>query len=58
MIRPAIVPDADSIARIYNYYIANSTATFEEEAISSEDIYRRLNENSAAELPWLVAVDD
>ena len=30
MIRPACASDAETIARIYNHYVANTTVTFEE----------------------------
>ena len=58
MIRPATASDAASIASIYNYYIANSIATFEEEPISAKDVCSRLLENGTLELPWLIAVND
>lgn len=41
MIRSAIQDDADSIIRLYNHYVLNSTVTFEEEAVSSQQMVAR-----------------
>lgn len=52
-IRPVVLADAESIARIYNQYIARSTVTFEEsrlEAVDLEDRIRKLFND----YPWLV----
>ena len=54
MIRPASTADAPSIAAIYNYYVLNTSVTFEEEAVSTEEMARRIGDTLAAELPWLV----
>lgn len=54
-IRPATASDSAAIARIYNHYILNTVITFEEEAVSSEDMAQRISEVSAASFPWLVA---
>lgn len=54
MIRPATPADADALARIYNHYITNTIVTFEEAAIDSADMARRVAEVVAAELPWIV----
>jgi L-amino acid N-acyltransferase YncA len=56
MIRPATIDDAARIAEIYNHYVLHSTITFEEEAVSVEDMQRRISE-ILAELPWLVWVE-
>jgi L-amino acid N-acyltransferase YncA len=58
MIRPACASDADTIARIYNHYVANTIVTFEEEAVSPGQISDRINETRVEGLPWLVAEDD
>ncbi|MFA6312228.1 MAG: arsinothricin resistance N-acetyltransferase ArsN1 family B [Sterolibacterium sp.] len=58
MIRPAIATDADSIARIYNHYILNTIITFEEQAVSAQEMAERIAEVTSASLPWLVAEDD
>lgn len=57
MIRPAIATDADSIARIYNHYILNTIITFEEQAVSAQEMAGRIAEVTSASLPWLVAED-
>lgn len=54
MIRPVIEKDATSIAEIYNFYIENSTATFEETCITTADISQRIQKVIRAQLPWLV----
>ena len=42
MIRPVKLTDAEQLANIYNYYILNSIATFEEEIISDEEMAKRI----------------
>lgn len=56
-IRPAKSSDAKSIADIYNHYIINSTATFEEEQVTGDDIKKRISETQNLKLPWLVYED-
>jgi phosphinothricin acetyltransferase len=58
LIRTATASDADTITRIYNHYILNTTITFEEQAISTEEMAERIAEVQAASLPWLVAEQD
>lgn len=53
MIRLATPSDADAIAAIYNYYVLNTTVTFEEQALSPEQMAERLRAVVAAQLPWL-----
>lgn len=53
-IRPATAQDAAAIADIYNHYILNSTATFEEQAVNAQDINLRLAEATSSDLPYLV----
>lgn len=55
MIRPITPGDAEAIARIYNHYILNTTITFEEQAVSVQEMAERITEIEAAALPWLVA---
>lgn len=55
MIRPATESDLESIARIYNHYILNAIATFEEEPISTSEMAGRFEVVRSADLPWLVA---
>jgi phosphinothricin acetyltransferase len=58
LIRTATASDADSIARIYNHYILNTIVTFEEQAVSAEEMAGRIAEVRSASLPWLVAEQD
>ena len=57
MIRPATPADAAAIAEIYNYYILNSTITFEEERLSTEHVQERIAETQDPCL-WLVYEDN
>ncbi len=54
-IRPATVAAAAALARIYNFYIANTVVTFEETPVSAADMAARLAATAALQLPWLVA---
>ncbi|NAS11250.1 arsinothricin resistance N-acetyltransferase ArsN1 family B [Poritiphilus flavus] len=56
MIRTVVRADADDIAAIYNHYIKNDIATFEEEPVTAADIERRISA-VVPELPWLVYED-
>lgn len=58
MIRPATKADAEAIARIYNHYVLNTTITFEEKAVTVEDIVGRIAEVESNSLLWLVAEQD
>lgn len=58
MIRHISVSDTQSIADIYNYYILNSTVTFEEEKVTIDEIAERIKEVQSADLPWLIAEND
>jgi len=57
MIRDVTEGDAAPIVAIYNHYIRNSTATFEEEEISRDDLVRRMQQVKAMGFPWIVAED-
>lgn len=57
VIRAALESDAAALARIYNYYVMNTCATFEIEAVEPTDMANRLARSSARDLPWLVADD-
>jgi phosphinothricin acetyltransferase len=57
MIRPVRPGDAASIAGIYNYYIENSTITFEEIPLSVREMEERILKISA-KYPWLVWESD
>jgi L-amino acid N-acyltransferase YncA len=54
VIRSAHPSDAEAIVGIYNYYVANTTITFEEQPVSAEEMRRRIDVIQAAGLPWLV----
>lgn len=53
--RDAIAADAETVARIYNHYVAETVVTFEEEPVSSAEMARRIEEVQAVPLPWMVA---
>ena len=53
-IRDICVEDAQDIADIYNYYIENTTITFEEDQVSGRDFEARIRESNDQSLPWLV----
>jgi len=57
MIRPVQEKDVDEIVTIYNYYIAETLATFEEEVITAEDMLARIKKVNVSALPWFVAED-
>ena len=54
-VRDATSEDAAALARIYNPYVLNTIITFEESAVTAEDMAGRVGEAQAASLPWLVA---
>jgi L-amino acid N-acyltransferase YncA len=56
-IREAKISDAASIAAIYNHYVETSTITFEEEAISVEEMENRMNTVVTQNFPWYVAFE-
>lgn len=53
MIRTVSLDDAKSICEIYNYYVKNTTVTFEEETVSTYEMENRINDISS-EFPWYV----
>lgn len=53
MVRNATKEDVNEIADIYNYYILNTTVTFEKTPISNETILDRIVQNQV-KYPWLV----
>jgi len=57
-IRAASPADAEQIARIYNYYVANTIITFEEHPVSADDMSARIADVQGQGLPWLVAEVD
>lgn len=54
MIRPATANDSDAIADIYNHYVLNTVISFEEHAVSPQQMAERIAEVTSASLPWLV----
>jgi phosphinothricin acetyltransferase len=58
VVRSASAADAETIARIYNYYIENTVITFEEEPVSVPAMAARIAEIQGLSLPWLVAEID
>lgn len=57
-IRPATAADAERICTIYNHYIATTTISFEEEAVTPADMAQRIADVAQANLPWLVMCED
>ncbi len=57
MIRNARLSDAADIVGIYNYYILNTTVTFEEEVVTVGNMVGRINEITE-KFPWLVYEQD
>ena len=55
MVRSATLEDGEAIASIYNHYIRNSIVTFEEVAVSDQEMAGRIVKVTASSLPWLVA---
>lgn len=58
MIRAVKTEDADALAGIYNHYVNNSVVSFEETALSGEEMALRVNKAIDFGLPWLVAESD
>jgi L-amino acid N-acyltransferase YncA len=56
MIRPATIADAAAICAIYNYYVLETTITFEEVAVTLSEMESRIGETLVS-LPWLVRED-
>jgi phosphinothricin acetyltransferase len=54
-IRPAEPADSEAIAQIYNHYIRETVVTFEEQQVTPANMEGRVQEITAASLPWLVA---
>lgn len=57
MIRPASPEDSQVICEIYNHYVTESVATFDEEPVSASDVARRIVECRGS-MPWLVIAID
>jgi L-amino acid N-acyltransferase YncA len=57
MIRAATPDDASAIAAIYNHYIATTTISFEERAVTPDEMAQRIRDVTTT-LPWLVLEED
>lgn len=55
MIRSASSEDVPFITDIYNHYVSESIATFEEKVLTESQMAQRIAAVTDAELPWLVA---
>ena len=53
MIRPVQLKDASALADLYNYYVINTTITFEETPINKEEMGNRI-QNHSPEHHWMV----
>ncbi|MCX7746001.1 MAG: GNAT family N-acetyltransferase [Clostridia bacterium] len=53
MIRKVNLADSKAICDIYNYYISNTTITFEEAQVTQEEMNNRIKDISS-KLPWIV----
>ena len=53
MVRAATAKDTQQIVDIYNFYILNTTVTFEKTPVSKEDMQERVS-NVQVKYPWLV----
>ncbi len=58
MIRNAAAEDGREIAGIYNYYVANTTITFEESVLTGEEMGERIASVLGEGLPWFVYEED
>ena len=56
MIRPVKKGDASALCTIYNHYVRETAATFEESPVAIKEMERRIEEIGAA-YPWLVYDD-
>jgi L-amino acid N-acyltransferase YncA len=55
VLKSASAADAESIARIYNYYVQHTVITFEEEPVSAQTMATRIADIQSLSLPCLVA---
>jgi len=58
MIRRVTPDNAAAIRDIYNYYIENTTVSFEEDLVSLEEMGSRISAKLAASLPWFVCEEN
>lgn len=57
-VRNACQSDATALAAIYNYYIQNTSISFETEPISNKEMAQRIANVQTLALPWLIAEQD
>jgi L-amino acid N-acyltransferase YncA len=57
MVRSIKIQDAVQIAEIYNHFILNSTSTFDESPVSTEEMSQRI-QTTITTLPWVVYEED
>lgn len=55
-IRDATEQDLPDLREIYNYYVANSTVTFDEDPQTLKELRSKFRHNEKLGYPWLVAV--
>jgi L-amino acid N-acyltransferase YncA len=53
MTRKAVTEDARAISSIYNHYVLNTVVTFEEEAVTEQEMGQRMQQVMES-YPWLV----
>lgn len=53
MIRQATIDDSAQLCDIYNYYVLETSITFEEQSVTTEDMAQRV-QDTLQSLPWLV----
>lgn len=58
MIRKVTPQDAGEVSAIYNYYIEQTTITFEESCLSASDLSARIEDLTSQNYPWLVYQKD
>ena len=54
MIRKVALTDSSAICDIYNYHVANTIVTFEEEPVGEAEIQKRISAVTDKQYPWLV----
>jgi phosphinothricin acetyltransferase len=55
-IRAATLADVPHMREIYNHYVANSTVTFDEDALTLKEFRDKFRHGAAGGYPWVVAV--
>lgn len=58
MIREINLTDLVQVCAIYNYYIDNTTITFEELQVTLKELQQRVEKVTEAGLPWLVVEEN